>query len=195
MTIDIVERARSSRSGSKMMHGGYTDAPAPTPDQRAALDALVDTLIPVEDGWPDAAGLRIADTIAIYLVPDGDVVPLYPKFRASEFLPQIVDLMASVVDQGLDERIARVREFEEREPALFARVRDFVYYAYYGSTSVVAEIRQRTRYGGDYTGRPQPDGYVDSLETWGTRSLTRLGAFIPTNAVLRAPQAGSENPS
>lgn len=189
MTIDMRERVRSAVSGSKMMHGGYTDAPVLTDDQRALVDALVDTLIPPEDGWPGSVDLGVADTVAKYLVPEGDVVALYPRFRGAEFLGLLQEALGAVVDAGLDDRVAVLSRFESERPALFARVRDFVYYAYYGTHEVVVQIQTLTRFGGDYHGATQPEGYVRSLEIWGDRPTTTRGAFVPTTAVLRVPQA------
>lgn len=94
-----------------------------------------------------------------------------------------------LLSQSLEERVSTLTRIEEAEPRLFDRLRDFVYYVYYGHPTVVSLIRTKTRFGGDYLGGGQPEGYVDSLETWGERSLTARGAFFPTDAVLRAPQA------
>lgn len=186
-------RVQAARSGSRMMHGGYAGVPGLTPTERSHVDAIIDTLIPPEDGWPSASELGIADLLTTYLVPEGAPVSLYPHFTRAEF-PVIAERIASaVVDAGLNARVAQLVSVEAAEPALFARLRDFVYYVYYGHPAVVALIRGTTRYGADFHGGPQPEGYEDTLEHWGDRPLTRRGVFIPTGAVLRAPQAVKEH--
>lgn len=190
---DNAIRTRAARSGSRMMHGGYTDVPALDPTERAHVDAIIDTLIPPEGGWPPAAELGIADLLTIYLVPQHAPISLFPHFTRAEF-PAIAERIAGpVLGQGIDARVSRLRAVEAAEPELFARVRDFVYYVYYGHPAVVALIQAATRFGGAYHGGPQPEGYDEGLETWGDRQLVTRGVFIPTGAVLRAPQAVKEH--
>jgi hypothetical protein len=180
---DNSARIRVSRSGSRMMHGGYTTATALSDIERRQADALIDTLIPPEDGWPPAVELGIADLLAAYLVPAGAPVALYPYFGRDEF-GRLLDWIAGpLVDRDLAARVAELASVESGDPELFSRIRDFVYYVYYGHPAVVELIRGRTRYGGDYLGGGQPEGYPD-IEGWGDRPLTTRGVFIPTDAVL-----------
>ena len=187
--MDNAVRGQVSRSGSRMMHGGFVDAEPFDETQRHALEAIIDTLIPAEDGWPQAAELGVADLLATYLVPADSPVSLYPHFSRDEFGALVERIGTGLLSQSLEERVSTLTRIEEAEPRLFDRLRDFVYYVYYGHPTVVSLIRTKTRFGGDYLGGGQPEGYVDSLETWGERSLTSRGAFFPTDAVLRAPQA------
>lgn len=181
-TPDPAERAAAARSGSRMMHGGFTAARPLSGADRAAFDALVDTLIPPEDGWPPSASLGIADLAAVYLVPDDHPQSFYPHFRASEFHELLGDL-APRLDGELDARVAGLRAFDAGDPLLFGRVRDFVYYVYYGHPAVVALIGTSTTNGGRYRGHSQPEGYA--LRGWEGRAMTRRGTFIPTADVRR----------
>ena len=184
------ERRSAALSGSRMMHGGDAAAHPLTDLQRRTFNALVDTLIPAEDGWPPAAQLSIADLATKYLVPDDAELSFYPNFRVSEFFAAIDEGLPELAELGPDARVSEVSRFEEEDTATFRRILDFVYYVYYGHSDVVELIRQRTRYGKDFHGRPQPIGYDAVLENWGTRQPSReRGTFIPTDAVLRAPQA------
>jgi hypothetical protein len=178
-------RIRASRSGSRMMHGGYRTATALSDVERRNVDAIVDTLIPPEDGWPGAAELGIADLIADYLVPVGAPVSLYPHFGRLEFGALVERIGGPLLDADIAERVELLRTVERDEPELFAQLRDFVYYAYYGHSAVVRLIRARTRYGGAYLGGGQPEGYLEGLETWGDRPMTTRGVFIPTESVRR----------
>lgn len=190
---DNANRIAAAQSGSRMMHGGYTDVPALGPEERAHVDAIIDTLIPPEDGWPAAAELGITDLLTTYLVPDGAPVSLYPHFTRAEFPGIAARIAEPMVGAGLNARVSRLVAVEADEPELFSRIRDFVYYVYYGHPAVVALIQRTTRFGGDYHGGPQPEGYLEGLETWGDRPLVTRGVFIPTGAVLRAPQAVKEH--
>jgi hypothetical protein len=184
------ERSSAARSGSRMMHGGYASARPLTKSQSDSFNALVDTFIPAEDGWPPADELSLAELAAQYLVPDDADLSLYPNFRVSEFFALLDERVPGLADLAPAERVAAVSNFEDEDATTFRRVLDFVYYVYYGHSDVVELIRQRTRYGKDFHGRPQPIGYDAVLENWGTRRPSPdRGTFIPTNAVLRAPQA------
>lgn len=188
---DNAERIRHSRSGSRMMHGGYSNATPFTADERSQLEALIDTLVPPEEEWPGATDLRIADLLEAYIVPEEEPMTLYPHWRRNEFSALLGLIGGPLVGAGLDERVALLQTLESTDPALFARIRDFVYYVYYGHPAVVELIRSKTTYGADYLGGGQPEGYISSLETWGNREFTSRGAFIPTESVLRTLTAGT----
>lgn len=186
-------RALAAVSGSRMMHGGYADAVSLDPTTRLVTDAIIDTIIPPEEGWPSSAELGIADLLARYLVPDDAPVALYPYFRAEEFPELAARIGGPLVGAEIEERVGALQVVETEEPELFARIRDAVYYLYYGHSAVVALIRSTTRYGADYLGGSQPTGYRGVLESWGSRTFTNRGVFIPTASVRRAPQAVKED--
>jgi len=186
-------RTKAAASGSRMMHGGYRDAPPFSAEQRARIDALVDTLVPPEDGWPSSAELGVADLIADYLVPEDAPVSLFPYFARTEFEDLMTRIASPLVGRTMQERVEQLRALERNEEQLFARLREFVYYAYYGHPAVVTQIRRRTRYGGDYLGGSQPAGYRGVLESWGDRPMTTRGAYFRTDSILRAPQATRES--
>jgi len=183
---DNAERVRRARSGSRMMHGGFTAAIPLTAEERQQADAIVDTLIPPEEDWPDAASLGIADLLEVYIVPDDEPVSFYPHWRRAEFSELLAAVGGPLIGLSLDDRIEQLKGIEADDAAFFARVRDFVYYVYYGHSAVVKKIRETTKHGADYLGGGQPEGYSDSIETWGDRTFTTRGAFIPTDAVFRA---------
>ncbi|CAN5442606.1 hypothetical protein BH10ACT7_BH10ACT7_03630 [soil metagenome] len=182
---DSSDRVLRARSGSRMMHGGFTRIVPFTIDERAQLDAIVDTLVPPEEGWPDSATLRIADLVEVYVVPDDEPVSFYPHWRRTEFGALLSSIGGPLEAQNLDERVGMLKNTEASDPTLFGRLRDFVYYVYYGHPNVVEQIQAKTTYGTDYHGGPQPEGYSDSIESWGDRSFTTRGVFIRTDAVLR----------
>ena len=194
MVIANSERADSSVSGSRMMHGGYSGARLLSVRQRDRLDALIDTLIPPEDGWPSSSTLTVADVLARYLAPDDGVVIHYPGFTFDQFGQLLERVGTPLLSKELEGRVTHLKQFELDEYATFARLRDFVYYCYYGSPDVVELIRTRSRFGSDFHGRPQPTGYDQVLETWGQRTLTGRGAFFPTDAVRRVVST-TEEPS
>src|SRR5690606_2659857 len=116
-------------------------------------------------------------------------VSLYPHFGRAEF-PQVARrLIGSAAFGSLDERVEALTAAEQADGDLFGRVRDFVYYVYYGHPEVVRLIRANTRYGATYRGGPQPEGYLAEIADWGERTFVTRGVFIPTERVLRAPQA------
>jgi hypothetical protein len=173
----IEARSRAARSRSRMMHGGWSAAVPFSGSERAACDALVDALIPPEDGWPGSADLGVADTIGVYLVPDAEPLSFYPHYRRAEF----TGLVGELTD-GRD-TTAALTAYETRDPREFGRLRDFVYYAYYGSPAVVRTLRERSTYGRTYQGAPQPTGYPDTEHWTALRPSTARGAFVPTSAV------------
>lgn len=182
------ERAAASRSGSRMMHGGFAEAAEFTDFERAAFDALVDTLIPPEDRWPNAATIGVTDAAARFLVPDDYPVSFYPHFRVGWFRGLLGRLGVTLIDAEVSARVTALAEFQRDDPELFDRIRDFVYYVYYGQPAVVRLIATRTTYGRRYTGRSQPAGYDQGQESWGSRAWSVRGAFIPTDQVRRAGQ-------
>jgi hypothetical protein len=189
MTDRNEPRVRAARSGSRMMHGGFTETAALAPATRARMDALIDTIVPPEEGWPSAVELGVADLLASYLVPADAPVSLYPHFGREEFETLLERIAEPLVGAGIEARTASLSGVETSEPELFARIRDFVYYVYYGHPAVVRQIQARTRYGADYLGGSQPRGYRGVLETWGERRMTTRGAYFRTDSILRAPQA------
>lgn len=181
----MTSREQLAVSGSRFLHGGSATPMALDTDERRALDALVDTLIPPEDGWPGAEELDVATLIARYVVPDAQELSLFPHVREAALRERLHGLGADFAAASLDDRVARLREVERTEPAAFGTLRDLVYYVYYGHPAVIALVTGRTRYGAGFRGAPQPDGYVDTTEQWGDRHPPQRGGFIPTEAVMQ----------
>jgi hypothetical protein len=173
-----------------MMHGGWLTAQALSTASRERFAVVVDTLIPPENGWPDAGSLRIVETAERYLVPDDEPLSLYPHWRRREFDDLLERVGTPLLGRALDSRVATLARYESTDVAEFERLRDFVYYVYYGSPTVVEEIRARTRYGAEFHGATQPAGYDVRLEGWGQRPLTRAGVFISTASVTRSRTGG-----
>ncbi|WP_208322010.1 hypothetical protein [Paramicrobacterium chengjingii] len=176
-----------------MMHGGYAEGQQLSDSNRIVFNALVDTLIPPEDGWPPAREISLAELASRYLVPDDSEISFYPHFRTTEFFSVLDEEAPELRGENDSQRVVGLTRFEAINPKLFSRVRDFVYYLYYGHPDVVELIRQHTKYGPGFHGRPQPIGYEAVLENWGTRPLTNRGAFIPTDSIFRAPQAAQKD--
>ncbi|WP_022884700.1 four-carbon acid sugar kinase family protein [Glaciibacter superstes] len=172
-------------SNSRMMHGGWRNQAALTESERRTFDALVDTLIPPEDGWPASTALGICDLAMRYIVPDEEELSLYPHLRAAELREILDTTLAPLLGDSAEKRTDFLASLEQRDPSLFCLLRDFVYYVYYGHESVVSLISSRSRHGADFHGAPQPLGYDSALETWGDKPLTRTGAFFRTDDVVR----------
>jgi uncharacterized protein YgbK (DUF1537 family) len=184
---ELTNETRSTRSlsDSRMMHGGWRDAAGLDEAERLHFDALVDTLIPPDDGWPDAAALGICDLALRYIVPDDEPLSFYPHLRAARLRHLLVAELPDLRELAPEERTVALAGFADAAPEVFALLRDFIYFVYYGHPAVVDLIRTRTRYGRDFHGAPQPLGYREVIETWEDTPLTRKGAFFRTDDVVR----------
>lgn len=178
-------REARALSNSRMMHGGWRVATALDNDERRVFDALVDTLIPPEDGWPESAVLGICDLALRYITPDEEELSFYPHLRAEQFHELLRTNLVTLRSASPQERTEFLFALERQDPALFTLLRDFVYYIYYGHENVVSLIASATKYGADFHGAPQPLGYDRVMETWSDKPLTRTGAFFRTNDVVR----------
>jgi len=102
----------------------------------AALDALLDSLLPGGEGFPPASAANIGATVRARLEQlGGDAAA---RLAA-----------ALLVADGL-------AGLERDRPALFDLFRRVAYLAYYEAPAVIAAIRAT---GIDYRGAPQPRGY------------------------------------
>jgi hypothetical protein len=99
----------------------------------AALDALLDALLPGGEGFPPASTANIGPAVRSRLGQDAET-----RLAA-----------ALLVTDGL-------AGLERDRPALFDQFRRVAYLAYYEAPGVIAAIRAS---GIDYRGAPQPRGY------------------------------------
>ena len=109
-------------------------------------DALFDTLLPGEEGFPSGAEANVGAWLAA---------------RAERFSAALADVLkrlpADFPALGADAREAALREIERDAPAAFHALTTGVYSAYYASPAVRTAIEAKTGY---FARPPQPDGYA-----------------------------------
>jgi len=154
-----------------MTSGGQFEAETSQPPW---LEALADTLLPGGDGWPAASAAGIVPVLAERILEGAG-----PGGLALVEAALGVTGGAWAGDEAA--RIAAVAAFEAREPALFGRVLDAAYYAYYESPLVVAAIQAKGR---PYQQTPHQAGFpMRPFDP--ARDMPRhgRGSFVATDAV------------
>ncbi len=148
-----------------------------TDGHRAAVAALLSTLLPGDDAFPDAAN---TDTPALF------------ARRVEETDPALAARLRAWLEAGTPPFAARdaaaraeaVAAWERAEPAAFRRLLTIAYLSYYEAPEVVAAIRA---IGIPYNDTPQPAGYP--LPAFRPEQAPRhgIGGYVPTAAVKRLP--------
>ncbi len=152
-----------------------------TREERRALDALTDTLLPGGSGFPPATATGMGELLLARLAASDPAMP--------------VQLLAMVnTGHGQPGDAAGWRQVAYRieviSPQLFDAFRKQVYLAYYEQPAVIAAIRAL---GVAYNDKPLPEGYPDArfvpeLDT----PSHRRGKWIPTHEVQRVDLSGLE---
>jgi hypothetical protein len=188
----MIVREFLARSGSRFLHGGSAQPIRSDDEERRTLHAVVDTLIPPEDGWPPAAQLDIGSLIAAYVIPDDWELSLFPHVREAELRERLTSLGGAFAGADLDARVEILRRLERDEPDEFARLHDLVYYVFYGHPKVAALIGDRSRWGRDFHGAPQPIGYREVLEAWDAVVPPDAGGHIATDGAHRVQRLAGQ---
>lgn len=176
--------------------GGWRPAPPLSAPRAATFDAVADTLIPPENGFPAPSAVGVRTFTERYVAPDGQPATWYP-FLTADDLNRHLDALDGFPDAAPSERIRVLRAVESETPAFFAALRDLVYHGYYSRPEVVRAINERLPAGRDYRITPQPYGYAEVIEDWDDALLSRvLGTYTATQDVVRlelpADLAGSD---
>ncbi len=146
-------------------------------DVARLLAALVDTLLPGDDGWPSGATVGVQAQLAPRLVQE----------RGEDALDRVVDALRDAAPAllGPDEaaRVAAVAAWEARDKDLFGFVRDAAYMAYYESPVVVQAINA---HGHRYRLVSHVVGYkLPRFDVARDTPTHGRGRYIPTDAVTR----------
>jgi hypothetical protein len=105
------------------------------------LGQIADVMIPPETGFPNAAHL----------------VTRFVSERVDPTERDTLERILGGVEQGSPAAITTaLQRLETEDPVSFLELRNWVYYGYYTSGSVVDALREA---GSDYHGAPQPFGY------------------------------------
>jgi hypothetical protein len=179
--------------GARPRLGGYYPPAGLTERQRAVLDALADALIPAEGGYPAPSEIGIADFVARYLVPAGEVPRWYPFLTADDLTARL-DAIGRRPDDG--QWAAELDVLSDSDPAFFATLRDLVYHGYYSHGAVTRLISQVIPAARDLRRAPQPYGYLDGMEDWHDGLLARVrGHYTATADVRRLAVLPSYTPA
>jgi hypothetical protein len=150
-----------------------------TNEERRALDALMDTLLPGGSGFPPATATGMSELLLARLAASDPAMPALLLAMADTGHGQPADAA------GWHEVAYRI---EVINPQLFDSFRKQVYLAYYEQPVVIAAIRSL---GIAYNDKPLPEGYPDArfMPEVDTPSHRR-GKWIPTNEVQRVDLSG-----
>jgi hypothetical protein len=143
------------------------------------LAALVDTLLPGDEGWPSGATVGVQSVVATRLIQE----------RGNHALDKVVEAIGADAPALLsaDEaaRVAAVAAFEARDKEFFGFVRDAAYIAYYESPVVVQAINA---HGHQYRLISHIAGYkLPRFDAERDAPKHGRGRWIPTDAVTRVP--------
>lgn len=143
------------------------------------LAALVDTLLPGDDGWPAGATVGVQAVLATRLAQDrgaGAVETVIDALRADA---------AALLGDDVAAREAAVAGWEARDRTLFGWVRDAAFSAYYESPLVALAI---AAHGHPYKLLPHVTGYkLARFDPQRDMPTHGRGAWIATDAVVRVP--------
>ncbi len=151
-----------------------------TPEESARLlAALVETLLPGDDGWPSGSLVGVQAVLAMRLVQERG------EDAVDSVIQSLGDDAAPLLADDEDARVAAVAAWEARDKTLFGFVRDAVYMAYYENPVVVQAINA---HGHQYKLIPHVTGYMLPRFDLARDTPTHgRGKWIPTDAVQRVP--------
>lgn len=165
--------------------GGWRPAPPLSAPRAATFDAIADTLIPPEGGFPVPSTVGVRAFAERYVAPEGQPATWYPFLSADE-LHRRLDALDGLAEADEAKRIRVLRGVEAETPAFFAAVRDLVYQGYYSCPEVVRAINEHLPAGRDYRITPQPYGYAEVIDDWDDDLLSRVrGTYTATEDIVR----------
>lgn len=138
------------------------------------LEAFADTLLPGGDGWPAASVAGIVPVLAERILQGAGPAGL-------ALVEAALGVSSHAWQSNEAARIAAVTAFEASDPALFGRVLEAAYYAYYESPLVVSAIQAKGR---PYQLTPHQAGFpMRPFDP--ARDIPRhgRGSYIPTDYV------------
>jgi hypothetical protein len=151
----------------EMEHPSYP-GPHAAPMSEETLERLgriADVMIPPETGFPDAAHL----------------VTRFVSERVDPLQRDTLERILGGIEQGSPDAITTsLQRLEAEDPVSFVELRNWVYYGYYTSGSVVDALREA---GSDYHGAPQPFGY--RIEREAPVPASPRGSYQRTEEVRR----------
>lgn len=165
--------------------GGWRPAPPLSTPRAATFDAIADTLIPPEGGFPAPSTVGVRAFAERYVAPEGQPATWYPFLSVDE-LHRSLDALDGLAEAAEAKRIRVLQSVETEMPAFFAAVRDLVYQGYYSRPEVVRAINEHLPAGRDYRITPQPYGYAEVIDDWDEDLLSRVrGTYTATQDVVR----------
>nr|AAZ78236.1 unknown [Mycolicibacterium austroafricanum] len=156
--------------------------------EAAVIDALADTMIPAEGGFPAASDVGIVDFFGRYTTPTGFRAKHFPYLEEDKLKSALAGLGEEFVNADTDTRTQAVLRLEKDDEEFFAQVRSLVYYGYYSANAVTVAIHQQIPAGRDYHGPPLPYGYLHCIEDWDEAALSTSGqgsGYVATDDVVR----------
>ncbi|TIR15812.1 MAG: gluconate 2-dehydrogenase subunit 3 family protein [Mesorhizobium sp.] len=154
---------------------GERNSPLSPLERTRLIRALVDELIPGDEGWPSASEAGVHGIVAMRLFGDW----------SDERITALANLLGWEED-GLssadgETRIAAVKAFEEADTELFDKIYTAVTLAYYETPFVIEAIRNTGR---PYSYRPHVTGYdMAPFDFNRDRPAHRRGHYLETENV------------
>ncbi|MDV3125345.1 gluconate 2-dehydrogenase subunit 3 family protein [Mycobacterium sp. 21AC1] len=168
--------------------GGLATPVEFTEPEARVLEAIADTLIPPDGGFPAASAVGIVDFFGRYVTPTGYRAKHFPYLEADVLKELLARLGAGFVSADADRRVEEIKGLEKEREELFSQLRSLVYYGYYSAAEVTMAIQREIPAGRDYHGPPLPYGYLHCIEDWDEGLLATAGqgaGYVPTESVVR----------
>lgn len=156
--------------------------------ETAVIEALANTMIPAQGGFPAASDVEIVDFFGRYTTPTGFRAKHYPYLEEDLLKAWLTRLGDDFVKADSDTQTQAVLRLEKDDGEFFAQLRSLVYYGYYSANAVTAAIQQLIPAGRDYHGPPLPYGYLHCIEDWDEVTLSTSGqgaGYVATEDVVR----------
>jgi hypothetical protein len=168
--------------------GGFDPPIAFTDQQRAALNAAADELIPPGAGFPAPSTVDVVGFIARYVAPEGTPAAHYPFAEERPFKASVDALGKGLLKTEPSGRAAVLERVSQQEEEFFSQLLGLVYYGYYSRPSVIQAVSDNLEAGRDYHGPPQPLGYLSVTEQWEPAEIQRgRGSYLKTDQIKRLP--------
>lgn len=154
-----------------------------TDDERRALAAALDALLPPEGSFPTPSQTDLIDAFILRQVPPAGPQPApYPGFDADSLRALLAHLAPA------PDMTAALTQLEAADPARFLALWRLAVYGYYSRAATIAAIQRDLAPA--YHGAPLPRGYAHAIAPWDRddplqNPQHRRGSYIPTADVRR----------